>query len=274
MIAVIAGTGSLPGEACKHFLASSQPFFVITLFPENNAIELKNIVHGNAEVIARDCYKPSEILSLLKEKSATKVLWIGKVDKSHLLKHVKFDWLALKILGSLISSRTDKDVMERLVTELANHGIQVIKQDTVLGGLRINPGILTGTLSDQIKTDITFGLKTALNIAHANIGQTVVVKDAMVLAVEAIEGTDACIQRGIQHGKEGVVICKAARLDQNRKFDLPTLGPSTIASLQKGQVSAIAWISDCTLIAQKDTFITQAKSLDILLTAVDAQTLV
>ncbi len=264
MIAIIAGTGSLPGEACKNLLARKEPFFVITLCPENNASQLQDIVGNQIAIIAQKFYKPSEILSLLKAKGTTKLLFIGKVDKSNLLKHVSFDWLALKMLGSMIG-KSDKNIMEMLLAELSKHNIQVIKQDEVLGGLLVKPGVLTGSLTTALENDIKFGIDASIAIAHADIGQTVVVKNGMVLAVEAIEGTDACIKRGIELGKEGIVICKAARLDQNKKFDLPTLGPTSLASLKKGDVAAIAWQSSSTLIAQKDEFIQKANNLGITL---------
>jgi UDP-2,3-diacylglucosamine hydrolase len=267
MIAIIAGTGSLPGEACKNLLARKEPFFVITLFPENNAQSLQQIVGDQIEVVAQEFYKPSEILSLMKSKGTTKLLFIGKVDKSNLLKHVSFDWLAVKMLGSMIG-KSDKNIMEALIAELSKHNIQVIKQDEVLGGLLVPPGILTGTLTTNIENDIKIGIDAAIAIAHADIGQTVVVKNGMILAVEAIEGTDACIKRGIELGKENIVICKVARLDQNKKFDLPTLGPTSLKEFKSGDVAAIAWQSSSTLIAQKDEFIQKAKNLGITLVSV------
>lgn len=264
MIAVIAGTGTLPTEACKNLIAANEKFFVITLFPEDNAVHLQSIIKNHAELIAQECYKAGAILELLKSKGTSKVLFIGKVDKSNLLKHLKFDLLAIKLMGSLIY-KSDKDVMEALLAELARNNITVIKQDTVLGGLLVPPGILTGTVTSEIERDSTMGLEAAIAIAHANIGQTVVVKDGMIVAVEAIEGTNACIKRGIQLGHGGVVICKAARFDQNRTFDLPTLGPGSLAAFKSGDVKAIVWQASSTLIAQKDEFITKAKSLGITL---------
>lgn len=267
MIAVIAGTGSLPAEACKALLKRAAPFFVVSLFPEDNAPELETVTGGRVEIIAKQCYKAHDILTLLKNKSTSQVLFIGKVDKSHLLKRLKLDWLAIKILGSLVY-KSDKNIMEALLAELAGHGIATLRQDEVLEGLVISPGILTGTLTPEIERDIAMGLNTALAIAHADIGQTVVVKDGMVIAVEAIEGTDLCIARGIELGKDGIVICKTARTDQNKKFDLPTLGPSSLGSFEPGQVSAIAWHSHCTLIAQKDEFIKKASELGIVLISI------
>jgi UDP-2,3-diacylglucosamine hydrolase len=264
MIAVIAGTGSLPAEACRQLLRKQERFFVITLFPENNAHELKQIVGDIVEVIPQTVFKPNVALEVMKQRLTTHVLLIGKVDKNHLLSKMTFDWMAAKFLTSLVY-KGDKTIMEAVVTELMRHNLQVIKQDEILGGLLVKPGVLTGTLTDAVDRDITYGMNMALAIAHADIGQTVVVKDGMVLAVEAIEGTDACIKRGIELGGSNVVICKTARSDQNKKYDLPTLGPASLESFKPGMVAAIAWHSHCTLIAEQETFVKRASELGITL---------
>ena len=108
-------------------------------------------------------------------------------------------------------------------------------------------------------------MKAAENISHYDIGQTVVVKDKMILAVEAIEGTDNCIKRGIEIGKEDVVICKGATHTQSKKYDLPTLGPQSLENLRQGQVKAIAWQSSQTFVIQKEEFVARAKKLKITL---------
>lgn len=268
MIAVIAGTGTLPTEACKNLLARQEPFFIITLFPESNASELKELTGGRIEIIDQEFYKPGQILALVKEKKTTQLLFIGKVDKTNLLRHLKLDWLAIKLLGSLIS-KSDKDVMEALLAELASHNIQVIRQDSVLGGLLVPPGVLTGAYTPELEQEIALGMRAASAIAQADIGQTIVIKDGMILAVEAIEGTDACIKRGLELGTDGIIICKSAHTKQNRKFDLPTLGPASLEPFKPGQIRAIAWQSSHTLIAQKELFIKKAADLGIILISVD-----
>ena len=268
MIAVIAGTGSLPAEACRRLLATHKDFFVVTLFPENNEWELRQVVSGKAELIAQALYKPGDILQLLKEKLTTHVLFIGKVDKSNLLKHLKFDWLALKLMGSL-ATRGDRDVMEALLAELASHGIHTMRQDEVLDGLLVKPGILCGTVTSLLETDITLGINTAIAISEADIGQTVIVKNGMVIAVEAIEGTDACISRGLALAGDGIVICKAAHRLHNTRFDLPTLGPASVERFTPGQVLAVAWLASHTLIAQREQFVAQALQRGIALAAVE-----
>lgn len=112
------------------------------------------------------------------------------------------------------------------------------------------------------------GINIANKISLCDIGQTVIVKDGMVLAVEAIEGTDACIKRGLELGENNIVVCKAARIDQNKKYDLPTLGPATIADYQKGDIAAIAWQSSQTFIADKNIFVDKARKQNIALISI------
>lgn len=267
MIAVIAGTGSLPAEACRKLISQNKPFFVVCLFPEENRDQLRTSVGDGVEIIAEACFKAGAILRALQERKTTRVLFIGKVDKNHLLKQIKLDWLAIKLMGSLVT-RGDKDVMEALLAELASHGITTMRQDEVLDGLLVKPGVLCGILTPELQASIDLGIKTALTISQADIGQTVVVKDAMVLAVEAIEGTDACIQRGLALGKDEIIICKAAHQEQNKAYDLPTLGPKSLQDFKPGDVAAIAWVASHTLIAEKEQFIARAQELGIVLVAV------
>jgi UDP-2,3-diacylglucosamine hydrolase len=268
MIALIAGTGTLPSEACKKFLLTNQDFFIISLFPEDNFDALNQLIKGEKKIFAESFYKPSQIIRLLHEQKTTKALLIGKVDKQHLLKKIKLDWLGVKMLSSVLT-KSDSNIMERILAEFEKHNIQVMHQDEVLDALLVPPGVLTGKLTPELEENSLFGLKTALILSANDIGQTVVVKDTMVLAVEAIEGTDACIQRGIQLGKTDIIVCKAAQPNQNKKFDLPTLGLKSLIPLKKGDVKVIAWLASHTLIAQKEAFIKKADELAITLYSVD-----
>lgn len=266
-IALIAGTGKLPLDACDYLSSQEDPFFIISLFPDDNGAELKGRVHPSVHVITESVYKAGTILNILKSSNTTDVLFIGKVDKQNLLKNISLDWLALKLLAQTVV-RSDKQLLEIVIAELKKHTINVISQHSALHSLLVPPGLLSGSLNENIRHDIDIGMKIALTIAHADIGQTVVIKDGMVLAIEAIEGTDACIKRGIELGKKNVVICKSARSDHNPKYDLPTLGPQTLASINRGEIAAIAWQSDKTLIAQKSEFIKIARDKRIVLVSV------
>lgn len=267
MIAIIAGTGSLPIQACKVLLAQHKDFFVISLFPEDNQEALRSIIPNKYKIITHAFYKAHMIMNDLKEHRATDLLFIGKVDKRNLLRKFKLDWFAIKIFASL-RSKSDKTIMERLVAEVENHNIRVLSQKDILESLLVKPGILTGTLTPELQGNISFGIHAAQQISHCDVGQTVIVKDKMILAVEAIEGTDACIKRGIELGKKHVIICKAAHPSQSKKYDLPTLGPQSLTTLKKGAVSAIAWESTHTFILDKEAFVARAKDLGITLVSI------
>jgi DUF1009 family protein len=263
MLAIIAGTGNLPLEACKKLLADSKKFFVICLFEENEKI-LRAAIGSTIEIICKPLYKPAEILTLLQSRQTTQVLLIGKVNKQLLFKKIRFDWLALSFLASTLV-RSDQALMEQIVKLFERYNIQVISQDSILGFLHMPPGIITGTLDATTKENIKYGMHAAQQIATLDIGQTVIVKDMTIIAVEGLEGTDACIKRGLELGIADIIICKAAHKNQNKKFDLPTLGLATINQYQRGQIKALAWQASNTLIADQASFIQQANKLDIIL---------
>lgn len=264
MIALIAGTGTLPSKACKFLLNAKKPFFVITLFPEDNFALIKESAPESIEIIQQQFYKAHAIFKLLKSRSATHVFFVGKVDKQNLLKKFKLDWFAIKLLASL-TTKSDMSIMNKIAQELDKQNIKVLSQNDVLGDLFVKPGILTGKLTTEIDEDIKFGLTIAEQMSTYDIGQTVVVKDKMILAVEAIEGTDECIRRGIQLGKKDVIICKSANTNHNNKFDHPTIGSATLTGIERGDVAAIAWQASHTFIADKQNFAAKAKELKITL---------
>lgn len=269
MIAIIAGTGNLPIDAIKSLIKLNKSFIVISLFPEDNLLKIKEILNNYnlGQVITLPFYKAGSILKLLKKNNIQEILFIGKVDKRNLFKNFKLDWLAIKALA-MATTKSDQTLMETIINIIEKEGINVLKQSDILKNLFVSPGILVGKLTPELEKDINFGLESANKLSILDIGQTVVVKDQMIIAVEAIEGTDNCIKRAIELGHNDLVICKTAHNNQNKKFDLPTLGPSTLENIMPGNVKAIAWHSDKTFISDLDIFIKKAKELNITLISV------
>lgn len=264
-VALIAGSGILPVEAARRLARDGIPFFILSLFPENNGEALTQL---NVDVISESVLKLSKILRLLKQRGTTDVLFVGKVDKRHLLGKLSYDWLLTKLLAKAVFKR-DSEVMQLLIHELEKQGIETLSQREVLDHLFIPPGVHAGKLSRPIEQDVALGIRVAEQLSQADIGQTVVVKQGMVLAVEAIEGTDECIARGIQLGNHNVVVCKTARTTQSDKFDIPTLGPETLAALPDDTVRAFAWHSRRTMIADYEAFIQYAQEKKITLISLE-----
>jgi UDP-2,3-diacylglucosamine hydrolase len=268
MIAVVAGTGNLPIYACKCLEKQKKDFFVLALFDDERE-ELDKIFPEKDKVIGMPLYNVGDILDALKKRGAKKVLFIGKIDKKLLLKKLKLSWTTIKMLYE-IKDGMDSTILGKIGREIERNSMTLIRQDEILNGLFVPSGILCGDISNLDQENIDLGFNVAQKLCIADVGQTVVVKDKMILAVEAIEGTDECIKRAIKlaDNSGGVTVCKTARKNQSGEFDLPTLGIATLESFEYGQVSVIAWKSDQTFIESKDKFIEMAKELDITLVSV------
>lgn len=266
MVGIIAGTGSLPVAACQTLRAQDKPFCVISLFPEDNGTALHHAA-GNAPVIEQKFYRASSILNELIKLNVTSVLMIGKVNKQLLINNIKLDWLAVKLLAS-VAYKNDQEILQRIVDEFKKHNISVLHQNEVLPSLITKPGLISGSINEELHSQIIFGMQIAKKISMLDIGQTVVVKNNMILAIEAIEGTDNCIKRGINLGGTGVIVCKAAQAAHNTQFDLPTLGSATLKNIIAGEIQAIAWLASHTLIVDYDNFLAEAQARHITLLAV------
>jgi hypothetical protein len=129
-------------------------------------------------------------------------------------------------------------------------------------------GVLTRRKpSIQERKDIEFGHQIAKHIAGADIGQTVVVRDQAVVAVEAMEGTDACIVRSGRYAKKGAVVVKVTKPSQDLRFDTPVIGPRTITSMVKANARVLAFDSEKTLFLNKEETIEKANAHGITLVA-------
>lgn len=267
MIAIIAGTGQLPLIAYQYLAAQGQQPLIIALFPDETVPGLHELGVKQQSIVPATVCKPSNILKILKQAHITQVLFAGKVDKRILLSKLSLDWLALKLLGK-IATKGDRDIMEALVAELKQHSIETIHQDSLLQALQIPPGIVYDTEEPCTREDIRFGMDVARHMSAHDIGQTVLVKDRMIIAIEAIEGTDSCIARGIALAKNGITVCKTAHAHQNHKYDLPTIGPETIARIPANSIRALAWESAKTFIIDRKACLEMARTKNIRLVSV------
>ncbi len=265
MIAVIAGKGWLPIEACLQLIKQEKLFFVLSLF-EQTTKELQGYLPAHVEVLTQTHYKLGHIRAVLQSSGAQQVLFIGKVEKKDIFNRLKFDWYALKLLASTLN-KSDASLMEQCIAELKKYNISVLSQGDVLKHLYVEPGVLTGKLSVELEKDIALGMKAAQVLSAQGVGQTVVVKEGVIIAVEAVEGTNSCITRGIELGHQRVVICKTANQQHNKKYDIPTLGSGTLEGIIKGEVAVIAWQAQQAFIADLDIFIQRAQELGITLVA-------
>ncbi|GJL78605.1 MAG: hypothetical protein NPINA01_15940 [Nitrospinaceae bacterium] len=184
--------------------------------------------------------KTSKIISTLKEESIRDVLILGKVDKSVIFRLQMFDMRTLKFLKNL-KNKEDKTLMLGVIEEMNKEGFQVLDQREFLREIFPARKILSRRPPSKSEMeDVEFGLPIAKKLADMEIGQTLVVSNKTVIAVEAIEGTDRTIERGCSLAKESAVVVKVSRTDQDYRFDSPGVGPKTIEGLIKGGARVLA----------------------------------
>ncbi len=175
-----------------------------------------------------------KLLKLCKELGVEEVVFAGKVRKPASLWDIRPDLQALK-LWQRLRSRNDDQLLRAVAEEIEAQGFKVVSPTHYLDDLLTPEGVLTQRApTKEEEEDIRFGWEMAKAIGRLDIGQCVVVKDRMVVAVEAMEGTDATILRAGDLAK-GVVVVKVCKPQQDTRFDLPAAGLQTILSLKQAQ---------------------------------------
>ncbi len=244
----MAGKGFLPVDFARAARGRGFHVTAIALLPTVEAC-LKDCVDEYYEISAG---KIDKIIKTLQKCDIKLVTMLGKVTKEVLYKGFALDFRAMKVLFSL-PNRNDDTIMLAIVAELAKDGITVMDQTEMIKIMLPPVGQLSKRAPDEREEkDILYGLDMAKEIGRLDIGQTVVVKNQAVMAVEAIEGTDACIKRGGELGGQGVVVAKAAKPQQDQRFDVPSVGLDTIKSMVEAGASAIVMEAGRTLFVQRE----------------------
>ena len=150
--------------------------------------------------------------------------------------------------------------MLKIIEEIENRGFKVLDQMEYMKELYPEKGVLTRRQPlEKEMADIEFGFSIARYMADQEIGQTIVVKNKTVIAVEAVEGTDQTIERGCSFGQEGCAVIKVSRTNQDYRFDSPGIGTQTLEQMIKGKASVIAVEAGRIMIVERDKVVAQAR---------------
>jgi UDP-2,3-diacylglucosamine hydrolase len=259
-LGLIAGGGDFPLLFAKK--AKSKGFSLVSIaLKEETSPELENLVDKIYWVSLGEVKKAVEILRLEKIK---KVVMLGSVKKTRFFKDRPAVDEGANIVLSLAKDKKDLTLFKAAAVFLRLHGITLASALICLKENLARKGCLTkrGPTKEEW-ADIRFGYKVAKKISGLDIGQAVVVKDKVILSVEAIEGTDEAIKRGGNLGNGKVVVVKVARPNQDLRFDIPVIGLHTIQSLKEARASCLALEKDKTLIINKEEIIKFADGADI-----------
>lgn len=262
-LGIIAGGGPLPVVAARE--ARMQGIKVVAIAVEEAASadlagEVDEIRWVGAGQLGR-------LIAALKREKVTDAVMLGKIPLGLLFSRVKIDLAGLLFYLKLKDRRGDT-ILAGVGDLLAEEGITLHDCRRFLSSILLRKGVLTARaprLEEQ--QDIDFGRELARSMAQLRIGQTVVVKRRTVLAVEAIEGTDAAIRRGGTLGNREVVVVKVGRPHKDMRFDLPVIGPETVAALEDAGATALALDADQTLILDREKVVARADRLGLTIVA-------
>ena len=261
---LIAGDGILPVRMAQY--AKENGFEVVCIsLSRDNVRDLKKYC---SKVYSCHPGEVNKIESILRDEQIKQLTFLGKVHKKVLLQLHKFDKRAIDLIKDAVRLNDDQ-VMLMIVQELAKIGVKVLDQTIFIKNLMIPAGVLgKHKPTKEQMDDVNYGFWLAKEMGKIDVGQSVVIKDKMIMAVEAIEGTDSCIKRGAKLAKRGAVIVKVAKPKQDKRFDIPAIGMKTLRTMRCKRASLIAVEANETIIVDQEKVIKYADEHNIVIMAV------
>lgn len=267
-LGIIAGGGGLPRLLIDACLASGREFHVFALEGQANG--------GTVEGAPHDWFRLGQAGAALKRARALDirdVVLAGTVARPS-FSSLRPDWRTLSFLMRLgRRSIGDDGLLRRIIAAIEEEGFTVVGADSLLDGLTPTAGCFGRHRPDpEAETDIERGIAVLAALAAADVGQAVVVQQGMVLGVEAIEGTDALLARcgALKREGPGGVLVKLAKRNQEKRADLPTIGPETVRRAAAAGLRGIAVGANATIVLGRDEVVRLADEAGLFVTAVEA----
>jgi len=202
-------------------------------------------------------------LTVLRDAGVTQAIMAGQVKHTKLFSDIVPDLKLMSVLRRLQSRSTDS-LLSAIADVFREHSIEFLDSTTFLQPLLADPGTIGARQPSQAECDdFLFGYQMADVIAGLDVGQTLVLKEQAVVAVEAMEGTDAVITRAGRLAGPGTRVVKVAKPNQDMRFDVPVVGVSTIHMMREAGASALSVDAAKTLIIDVKAFVQAADEADI-----------
>jgi DUF1009 family protein len=187
----------------------------------------------------------------------------------HNLFHLRYDRLASEMMGSL-ESKNAHTIFGAVVELIESRGITILPGNSFMECYTPEAGPLSGRApTEREQADIALGLRLVKGTSAFEIGQTVAIKDGIIIAVEAFEGTNQTIRRAGKVGKAGTVIVKVPKEGHDMRFDIPVVGVKTFKVMKKAKVSCLAVEAGKTILLEKEKLIALADRYDMAFVAIE-----
>jgi DUF1009 family protein len=258
-LGLIAGNGPLPVLFAREARAKGYSVVAVGHVEESVAELEQHVAHMTWVRVG----EIETLIHVLRENGVRQVVMLGAIDKKRALKNPKLDARALKVIQRLVG-RGDDALLSALAAELESEGIEVMGPENLLAPLISPPGIFSPRNLDLRETqDLRLGIQVLEKVGSMDVGQTVVVKEGVILALEAIEGTDRTIRRGGELGGSGAVVVKGSKPRQDLRFDLPVVGCETVQSLEDAGATVLAVEAGRTILLDRDEMMAKAEKAGI-----------
>lgn len=261
-ISLIAGNGEFPLMFIRAAHAQGLRVSAVGFWGET----LRQVAHEADAFAWIHVGQLQRLIDTLRSYPSRQVAMAGGIQKLRFfMLPVHVDARAWQVAGRLLSKKDDS-VLRAVAHELETEGLSVVSSTAFLSQAMATAGPLSSRSPSAAELrDIHFGFELAQAIGAVDVGQTVVVKDQIPLAIEAIEGTDACLIRGGKLGRGNAVAVKRFKPGQDDRFDLPAIGPVTMKTLRKAGISAMGIEAGRVLMIEQRGLIELANRYDIAL---------
>lgn len=267
-LGIVAGAGSLPLQLVDHAKAIGMPYHVLVVRGQGDEGSYANIPHTVVRLGAA-----KKIFEILQAQHITDLVMIGRIRRPSVIE-LRPDWQLLKLLPRLgLASLGDDGLLKNVAALFESRGVKVRGIHEFMPQLLAPTGVWTRQQPDAAaNTDIERGIAAALALGKADVGQAVVVQDGLVLAAEAVEGTDAMLQRAAMVRREGNkgVLVKLCKPQQDKRIDMPTVGVRTVELAAAAGLCGIAVSYNRTLVDDYNATVVAADRLGLFIVGVDA----
>jgi len=208
----------------------------------------------------------SRLLKFFRDQNIHHAIMAGQIAPKNLF-DLRPDWKALLLLAQL-KHRNAESIFAAIADELAKVDVDLLPATTFLEDYIAQAGLIVGPkLSRREEEDVDFGWKIAKEIAGLDIGQTVILKNGTVVAVEGLEGTNETIKRGGALARKGAIVVKVAKPNQDMRFDVPVIGVETLRVASEARLHVIAIEAGKTLLLEREAIVDLANRAKISLVA-------
>ena len=262
-LGIIAGNGVYPRLLAEAARRSGVKRIVAAAFRDETDERLAGIVD---EIQWMRVGQLGKLIASFRNAGVTNAIMAGQIAPKNLF-DLRPDWKTLLLLARL-KRRNAASIFAAIGDELGRVGITLLPATSFLEDCLAPAGLIAGRkLTRREEDDVALGFEIAREVSRLDIGQTVIVKNGTVLAVEGFEGTNESIKRGGALGGKNAIMVKVAKPDQDMRFDVPVIGIATIAVATEANLRVIAIEAARTLLLEKKALVEQAARANISIVA-------